>query len=254
LTPLEALQAATLRPAEYFGMTDKLGAIAPGLFADLVLLNANPLEAIGNTRKIEAVVAAGHLLTRADLDKSLAHIAADAKSGAIAVPPGSESGLVSDFEQSQPQSKFGSGWMVSTDAVAGGKSKAALAIAPEGAEGSKGSLLIEGEVMAGLPFAWAGGMFLPGPAPFVAANLSGKKKISFWAKGEGKPYQLMFFSESRGYEPAMKSFTAGPEWERFTFPLTAFTGLNTRDITAVFFGAGPAPGKFKLQIDDVRFE
>jgi imidazolonepropionase-like amidohydrolase len=61
LTPLEALQAATVRPAEYLGMTDRLGSITPGKLADLVLLDGNPLADIANTRRIAAVVFDGKL-------------------------------------------------------------------------------------------------------------------------------------------------------------------------------------------------
>jgi imidazolonepropionase-like amidohydrolase len=78
LTPMEALRSATLRPAEYFGITGSAGAIARGKFADLVLLNADPLQDIANTRKIEAVMAAGHYLARADLDRMLQKLKADA--------------------------------------------------------------------------------------------------------------------------------------------------------------------------------
>jgi imidazolonepropionase-like amidohydrolase len=59
LTPFEALRAATLEPARYFGMLDSLGSVVAGKVADLVLLNANPLDDIHNTRKVEAVVANG---------------------------------------------------------------------------------------------------------------------------------------------------------------------------------------------------
>jgi imidazolonepropionase-like amidohydrolase len=61
LTPLQALQAATLRPAEYLGMAGRLGTIAPGKLADLVLLSADPLADIANTRRIEAVVLNGRI-------------------------------------------------------------------------------------------------------------------------------------------------------------------------------------------------
>jgi imidazolonepropionase-like amidohydrolase len=72
LTPLEALQAATLNPARVLKMTESLGTVEPGKLADLVLLDANPLENIRNTRKIRAVVANGRLYRRADLDQLLA--------------------------------------------------------------------------------------------------------------------------------------------------------------------------------------
>ncbi len=72
LTPMEALQAATLNPAEYLGMSDSLGAIESGKIADLVLLDANPLDDIGNTGRIAAVVVGGRLIDRAQLDEMLA--------------------------------------------------------------------------------------------------------------------------------------------------------------------------------------
>lgn len=78
-TPLEALQTATLNPARFLGMDDRLGTIEPGKFADLVLLDANPLEDIRNTQKIAGVVANGRYFSRADLDKMLAGVVEAAK-------------------------------------------------------------------------------------------------------------------------------------------------------------------------------
>jgi imidazolonepropionase-like amidohydrolase len=72
LTPLQALQAATLNPAKYLGATDSLGTVAPGKLADLVLLNANPLADIRHTTEIEAVVADGRYFDRAALEALLA--------------------------------------------------------------------------------------------------------------------------------------------------------------------------------------
>ena len=55
-TPMEAIQAATIKPAMFLGMQDSLGTIEVGKIADLVLLDADPLEDISHTRKIRAVV------------------------------------------------------------------------------------------------------------------------------------------------------------------------------------------------------
>ena len=66
MSPFEVLRAATIEPARYLGMLDSAGTVAPGKLADLVLLDANPLERIGNTRRISAVVANGRLFTSAD--------------------------------------------------------------------------------------------------------------------------------------------------------------------------------------------
>ena len=58
-TPLEAIQSATLNPAKFLGKTVTFGTIQVGRTADLVLLDANPLEDISHTRKINAVVLGG---------------------------------------------------------------------------------------------------------------------------------------------------------------------------------------------------
>ncbi len=81
LTPMEALQTATWNPAEYLGMTDSAGSVAVGKVADLVLLDANPLEEIRNTERIWAVVLRGKLLQKPALEELLATRKAAAKQG-----------------------------------------------------------------------------------------------------------------------------------------------------------------------------
>jgi imidazolonepropionase-like amidohydrolase len=71
-SPLTALQAATLNPARFLKLTDTLGTVEPGKVADLVLLDANPLEDIRHTQKIAAVVLDGRYLDRRALDGLLA--------------------------------------------------------------------------------------------------------------------------------------------------------------------------------------
>jgi imidazolonepropionase-like amidohydrolase len=60
-------------------MEASFGSVEPGKIADLVLLSANPLEDIGNTRKISVVVANGRLFDRAALDQALKSVEAAAK-------------------------------------------------------------------------------------------------------------------------------------------------------------------------------
>src|SRR5262252_7880029 len=87
LTPLEALQAATLNPAHFLGQAQEFGTVEEGKRADLVLLDANPLEAISNTYKIYAVVVNGRLLDKAALDALLAQAEATAKQPGGVQPP-----------------------------------------------------------------------------------------------------------------------------------------------------------------------
>jgi imidazolonepropionase-like amidohydrolase len=68
-SPLEALQTATLNPAVFYNKRKDYGTVQKGGIADLVLLEANPLEDIANTRKIAGVVADGHYLSSDDLEQ-----------------------------------------------------------------------------------------------------------------------------------------------------------------------------------------
>jgi len=74
MTPMEALASATRKPAEWLGLADSVGTIAPGKIADLVLLDANPLADIRNTRRISAVMLRGKLFDRRALDALLADV------------------------------------------------------------------------------------------------------------------------------------------------------------------------------------
>jgi imidazolonepropionase-like amidohydrolase len=71
LTPMEALQAATRNPARFLELEKTLGTVERGKIADLVLLNANPLENIQNTTQIQAVIQNGKLYDRKQLDDLL---------------------------------------------------------------------------------------------------------------------------------------------------------------------------------------
>lgn len=80
---LEALQAATLNPAAYYGRQKDLGTVESGKFADLLILDADPLEVRGNTERIAGVVIGGQYLDRQKLDQLLTEAAKLASS-----PPG----------------------------------------------------------------------------------------------------------------------------------------------------------------------
>ena len=71
LTPRQALEAATTTPSAFVGAAREWGQIEPGMRADLVLLQANPLEDIRNTTKIDAVCVGGRWLDRGELDRLL---------------------------------------------------------------------------------------------------------------------------------------------------------------------------------------
>jgi imidazolonepropionase-like amidohydrolase len=63
LTPMEALRSATYEPARFLGREKVQGTLKPGMLADVVLLDGNPLEDIRNTRRVAAVWVRGRSVT-----------------------------------------------------------------------------------------------------------------------------------------------------------------------------------------------
>jgi imidazolonepropionase-like amidohydrolase len=254
LTPQEALASATSVPAAAFHLDDR-GVIAAGKRADLVLVKGDPTQDILATRDIVSVWKLGTEDDRASYRAAIEKAKQEAAKAAQAPPPaGADSGLISDFDNGKADTKFGSGWMISADNIMGGKSSADMKVVDGGANGDAHALDVSGAIDGGLPFAWAGVMFSPGAQPFAAVNLSTKKGISFWAKGDGQTYRVMFFTESGGRMPSQQTFDAGPSWKRVTFPFTAFNGTDGHDISAILFVGGPAAGKFDFQIDEIKLE
>jgi imidazolonepropionase-like amidohydrolase len=254
LTPQEALASATSVPAAAFHLDDR-GIIAAGKRADLVLVKGDPTQDILATRDIVSVWKLGAQDDRATYRAALEKAKQDAVKAAQAPPPaGADTGLISDFDNGKADTKFGSGWMISADSIMGGKSAAEMKVIDGGANGDAHALDVSGAIDGGLPFAWAGVMFSPGAQPFAPVNLSTKKSISFWAKGDGQTYRVMFFTESGGRMPSQQTFDAGPQWKRVTFPFTAFNGTDGHDISAILFVGGPAAGKFDFQVDEIKLE
>jgi len=184
----------------------------------------------------------------------LAVVGPKGETGIAPLPPppaGSESALVSDFEADTINARYGS-WIAISDSQGGGKSTVSMALAKGGANGSNGALRVTGEVVPGAQFAFAGVLFAPGGSPSEAVNLSSKKTVSFWAKGDGKTYVVALTSESRqGGMPPMQPFVATPEWKEYTFPFSAFQ-TDGHDVTGLGFAQGQTPGKFELELDQVE--
>lgn len=76
LTPLQILQATTSQPASYLGRTDRMGRIAAGMDADLLLLDADPLASVEGLGSISLVMRDGHDYTSADLEARISRLLA----------------------------------------------------------------------------------------------------------------------------------------------------------------------------------
>lgn len=250
LSPMDALAAATSVTADIFSLSDR-GRIAPGLRGDLLLVNGDPTEQITSTRDIVGVWKLGVEVDRAAYlaDLEAQRTASAEQSEAFAA---GDVALVTDFESQSLASNFGSDWEVTIDQAAGGNSTAELEIVADGALDSNYSLLVTGEVGSAVPFAWAGVSYMPGPAPFAPFNVSSKPTLTFWAKGEGQ-IRLQVFCENVGQVPPEEPIPVTSEWQEFTFDLSNFGGCNHQALQALIFSAGPTPGEFSFQIDEVSF-
>jgi len=244
LTPAAALAAATSVPAAVFSLADR-GRIAPGLRADLVLVQGDPTTDIMASRRIRQVWKAGHVVAR-----PLA--ATGAAAPAAAVPA---SGLVSDFEDGRLTASFGAGWSTSTDSMMGGSSTVEVSVVDGGGNGSGHAMAVNGTVRTGSAFPWSGAMFFPGESPMAAVDLSSYRGISFVARADGDAvadgFRIMLFAASLGVRPAERRFTAGPEWREQQLVFADFN-VDGSDVTGIFFGSGPAAGVFRLLVDDFR--
>jgi len=168
-------------------------------------------------------------------------------------PAGSEAGMVSNFDDLKVGANYGA-WAVTSDAEMGGKSKGSMQAVAGGANGSKGALQVTGEIVPGADFTWAGVVFHPGSSADEAVNLSGKKTLSFWAKGDGKNYAIAVETESTaGQMPGILPFVAGPEWKQYTFSWSDFK-TDGHDITGIAFAHAQEPGKFGFEIDEVEIK
>jgi beta-glucosidase len=168
-------------------------------------------------------------------------------------PAGSESGVVSTFDDPKTLANYGT-WLATSDEESGGASVAAIEPVAGGANGSAGALRVSGEVKAGAQFAWAGALFAPTSSMEDAANLSGKKSISFWAKGDGQTYSVTVLTQSRaGQMPAFQTAVFGPEWKKLTFPFSAFE-TDGHDVMALAIARSQQPGKFAFDLDQLEIK
>ncbi|MEO1523856.1 MAG: amidohydrolase family protein [Planctomycetota bacterium] len=241
LTPIDALRAATSRPSEHFGLSDR-GRIESGLRADLILVDGDPTTDISSLAKIVSVWKNGSEIDRTPRFQAVQEEQKRTTSGAPE--------RISSFESGNADAEFGAGWMTSTDAMMGGKSIAAIKVVAGGAAKSQKSLEISGTTQAASP-AFSGAMFYPGKVAMQPANIGTGRSLSFWAKGNDEEFRVMLFFQKRGFAPSIKSFTAAKEWRECRYAIKDFDGCDGSDVLGIWFGADQA-GDFAFQIDEVR--
>jgi imidazolonepropionase-like amidohydrolase len=222
LTPSETLADATSVPARMFSLDDR-GRIAPGMRADLLLVNGDPTKDIRATRDIVAIWKEG---VRVDRESRLEFVA-----------------------QRNEAWRFGAGWLPWTDSIFKGNSKVRVSTVGGGPNHAATTMIVSGQVNSGIEYPWAGVAYFPGQSYRMAnRDISGRPQISFWAKGDGKNYSVMLFQGDS--TPSTKYFPTTSEWTRVAIPFSEFAS-NGRDVYELLF-ASSALGDFHFEISDAH--
>ncbi|MGH8080373.1 MAG: CIA30 family protein [Lysobacter sp.] len=227
LTPVEALRAATSVPARSFKLADR-GRIAPGLRADLLLVDGDPTTDVTATRAIRTIWKNGYPVSR-----KVGANAAVVKPGAVAL-----------LDQGKP----GPRWMGSADNYMGGKSSSRL----ETGSGSEGAaaLAAKGEIVAGIAQPWGGLTYMPGSVPFGAADASAVHELTFRVRGDGRSLLLLVFSgpDMKG-QPAVQMIQGSAQWQAVKVPLASLPNVDLKQLRGISISAVGAPGPFAFEIE-----
>jgi imidazolonepropionase-like amidohydrolase/ABC-type multidrug transport system permease subunit len=243
LTPAEALTAATAAPAKLFGLKDR-GWIVPGLRADLLLVSGDPTTDITATRAIVGIWKNGYWVDR--------HLPVGAQAGDERGGAAPDDPLIADFEDGAIAVKYGQNWSLTTDRIMQGQSTAAQRWQAGGADGSRGALAVSGSIAPGLPFAWAGTMFMPGGTAMQPVDFSSRKELVFKIRGDGREDAVMLFSgDANARIPSTARFRTTADWQEIRIPLTQFDGADLTRVRGLAITAGLPAGPFAFQIDDV---
>ncbi len=236
LGPAAALAAATSVPARAFGLDDR-GRIAPGLRADLVLVEGDPRADLSVTRAIATIWKNGRRV-----DRRVAPTAT----------PVLEPGLISHFDDDRIDGRVGSGWLATSDQMAGGQSEARITRVAGGADGSAGALRVQGTVRPGGAQVWAGAFYNPGDQMMQALDAGSGRELVFQVRGDGRELSVLLFSGAQGTAPAVRRVPTGPAWREHRLALADFTGADTTRLRAFAISTDGPEGAFEFDLDRVE--
>ncbi|HWK88475.1 MAG TPA: CIA30 family protein, partial [Longimicrobium sp.] len=222
------------------------GRIAPGMRADLLLVEGDPTRDITATRAIAGVWKGGVAIDRASFARRVAAVHEAQRRAAAGV----QAGVVSYFEGGAIAATLGA-WMPSADVMAGGTSTGEVKVEAGGANGSGHAMSVTGTITATLPYAWYGAMWTPGAEPMTPVDLSARPGFAFRARGDARVYRVMVFARGKGMTPLTRTFTAGAEWSEVFFSWADF-GIDGSDVMGIVLAGGPQPGAFAFRVDDFR--
>ena len=231
----EALAAATSVAADAFGVAER-GRIAEGHLADLVLVRGDLEEDVSRSHDIVAIWKDGYLVERV--------VGSAGGEPQAEIAPAPAATLVAGFEDGF-EASFGA-WDVTTDQMTGGSSSVNVGV-------RDGALVVTGEIAPGLPFPWAGVIWMPGAQPMQPVDFSGREVIRFRTRGDGRQYSVMLISSAvPAGPPPTVAFVAPEEWTQVEIRLEDFPTATPEIIAGLAFVAQGPVGAYAFEVDEVE--
>lgn len=245
LTPAQALQAASANVAERFGLTDR-GRVAPGMRADLLLVEGVPDQDIHDSSRIVKVWKAGQDVTELRHDKlrTLA-LSQQQQKPALTLP---QDGQLIVMRKQSITSPIGLGWIATSDQFVGGQSRASF---KPGNNPQQASIVVQAEIKAGFPFPWAGLALVCGAQAMQGENLSTAKFLRFKIRGDGQAYQLALSTAGQQI-PVTHTLSTGSEWREYNLALSQFPQVDWTNLSMIAFQAYGKPGHYEYEVADIR--
>ena len=229
LSPAEALAAATAHPPDAFGIEDR-GRLARGRIADLLLVAGDLENDLSRSTAIAGVWKDGFPVEAAWV---------------ASYPKAPDLYLISDFTDGV-EASFGLDWQETADSLRGGSSHATLSA-------RDGALHVEGALVPGFVFLWAGAIWSPGEERLQPVDFTGRQVVRFRVRGDGGDYAVQLFGAApQSTAPGSVPFTAPPEWTEVEIPLERFESANPGIIAGLSFVATGDPREFAFELDDVE--
>jgi hypothetical protein len=250
-SPLEAIEAGTSVSARALGVEKERGTIAPGMIADLALIDGRPDENIGDIEKTGRVFFNGAELDAKSLEAAI-QTAEPTPLPAHKVPP-----IVDDMERADGRTEFGTLRVNSTDA---GTDHSTMMFLTEPRTANNRALMIEARMAAKAhPFVRLEMPLTPGGIEL--ADVSQYAGISFEVRGEGSFRLLATTNGVPNADSFTAPFEASAEWQLVKIPFGALArkaagakAWTGRDVRALLFElAGAAESAVWLEPDNVRF-
>ncbi len=251
MTPIEAIEAATAVSARALGVEKERGTIAPGMIADLVIVDGRPDEHIGDIEKTRRVFLNGAELEVKALETAI-QTAEPTPLPVHKVPP-----ILDDMERADDRTSFGTLRVNSTDA---GTDHSSMIFLTQPRAANNRALMVMAH-MAAKPHPFVRLEMPLTPGGVELADVSQYAGVSFDMRGEGTFHLLAYTMGVPISDPFSAPFSASPDWQPLKIPFSALSrkangapAWTGRDVRALAFElAGPAESGVWLELDNVRF-